>query len=61
MDNQPITDWPERVQTTNLGRPVEHEAVRAPIHRLAGTLNTALPEIFAADHAEPPAAARRRL
>ncbi|MFD3471481.1 hypothetical protein ACFWWM_35115 [Streptomyces sp. NPDC058682] len=73
MDHAPITieltrdealvlsDWLERVQMTNLSRLVEDEAVWAPIHRLAGTLDTALPEIFAADYAERLAAARLRL
>ncbi|WP_220377986.1 hypothetical protein [Streptomyces inhibens] len=32
-----------------------------PIHRLAGTLDKAIPEIFAADYAERLHAARRRL
>ncbi|MET9695217.1 hypothetical protein ABZY81_43820 [Streptomyces sp. NPDC006514] len=69
MDHAPITieltrdealvlsDWLERVQMTNLSRLVEDEAVWAPIHRLAGTLDTALPEVFA----ERLAAARLRL
>ncbi|MFI8391650.1 hypothetical protein [Streptomyces sp. NPDC085540] len=73
MDHAPITielsrdealvlsDWLERVQMTNLSRLVEDEVVWAPVHRLAGTLDTALPEIFAADYAERLAAARLRL
>ncbi|MFI6063313.1 hypothetical protein [Streptomyces sp. NPDC051286] len=56
-----LSDWLERVQMTNLGRLVDDPAAWAPIHRLAGTLNTALPEIFAADYAERLDAARHRL
>ncbi|WP_406466373.1 hypothetical protein OHB07_39090 (plasmid) [Streptomyces sp. NBC_00111] len=73
MDNEQITikltpdealvlsDWLERVQMTDLSRLVDDEAVWAPIHRLAGTLDKALPGIFAADYSERPEAARRRL
>ncbi|MFJ9809485.1 hypothetical protein ACIRTB_14785 [Streptomyces sp. NPDC101158] len=56
-----LSDWLERVQMTDLGRLVDDEAVWAPIHRLAGTLDKALPGIFAADYAERLDAARRRL
>ncbi|WP_327381111.1 hypothetical protein [Streptomyces sp. NBC_01207] len=56
-----LSDWLERVQMTHLSRLVEDGAVWAPIHRLAGTPDTALPEIFAADYAERLAAARLRL
>ncbi|KPC64457.1 hypothetical protein [Streptomyces chattanoogensis] len=56
-----FSDWLERVQMTDLGRVVDDPAVWAPIHRLAGTLDTALPEIFASDYGERLDAARRRL
>ncbi|NUK08268.1 hypothetical protein HRW18_09640 [Streptomyces lunaelactis] len=73
MDNEQITinltpeealvlsDWLERVQMTDLSRLVDDEAVWAPIHRLAGTLDKSLPGIFAADYAERLDGARRRL
>ncbi|MEV0444142.1 hypothetical protein AB0I84_14195 [Streptomyces spectabilis] len=73
MDNEQITikltpdealvlsDWLERVQMTDLSRLVDDEAAWAPIHKLAGTLDKALPGIFAADYSERLEAARRRL
>ncbi|UXY25031.1 hypothetical protein N8I84_42145 (plasmid) [Streptomyces cynarae] len=56
-----LSDWLERVQMTDLSRLVDDEAVWAPIHKLAGTLDKALPAIFAADYSERLEAARRRL
>ncbi|MER6476921.1 hypothetical protein ACFFSH_34185 [Streptomyces filamentosus] len=56
-----LSDWLERVQMTDLSRLVDDEAVWAPIHRLAGTLDKSLPGIFAADYAERLDAARHRL
>ncbi|MBD0707513.1 MULTISPECIES: hypothetical protein [unclassified Streptomyces] len=56
-----LSDWLERVQMTDLSRLVDDAAVWAPIHRLAGTLDKALPGIFAADYSERLEAARRRL
>ncbi|MFI5756493.1 hypothetical protein [Streptomyces sp. NPDC051569] len=56
-----LSDWLERVQMTDLGRLVDDEAVWAPIHRLAGTLDRSLPGIFAADYGERLDAARSRL
>ncbi|WP_341867290.1 hypothetical protein [Streptomyces nigra] len=43
-----LSDRLERVQMTDLSRLVDDEAVRAPIHRLAGTLDKSLTGIFAA-------------
>ncbi|MEU9117146.1 hypothetical protein AB0D04_36695 [Streptomyces sp. NPDC048483] len=56
-----LSDWLERVQMTDLDRMVDDPAVWAPIHRIAGTLDKALPEIFAADYGARLDAARRRL
>ncbi|MFF3967936.1 hypothetical protein ACFYZI_41075 [Streptomyces griseorubiginosus] len=56
-----LSDWLERVQMTDLSRLVDDEAVWAPIHKLAGTLDKALPGIFAAGYSERLEAARRRL
>lgn len=56
-----LSDWLERVQMTDLSRLIDDEAVWAPLHRIAGTLDKSLPGIFAADYAERLAAARRRL
>ncbi|MFJ8128637.1 hypothetical protein [Streptomyces hydrogenans] len=56
-----LSDWLERVQMTDLSRLVDDEAVWAPIHKLAGTLDKSLPGIFAADYAERLDAARGRL
>ncbi|MFG2642328.1 hypothetical protein ACGFYP_15335 [Streptomyces sp. NPDC048370] len=56
-----LSDWLERVQMTELSRLIDEEAVWAPIHRLAGTLDKSLPGIFAADYSERLDAARRRL
>ncbi|MEU6276068.1 hypothetical protein ABZ871_27195 [Streptomyces populi] len=56
-----LSDWLERVQMTDLSRLVDDEAVWAPIHGLAGTLDKSLPGISAADYGERLDAARRRL
>ncbi|NKZ03271.1 hypothetical protein [Actinomadura latina] len=56
-----LSDWLEPVQMTDLSRIVDDPAVWAPLHRIAGTLDNALPWIFAPDYAERLAAARRRL
>ncbi|MFJ8629197.1 hypothetical protein [Streptomyces sp. NPDC093568] len=56
-----LSDWLEQVQMTDLGRLVGDAAVRAPLHRIAGTLDKSLPEIFAADCAERLEVARSRL
>ncbi|MEU7022524.1 hypothetical protein ABZ990_17945 [Streptomyces sp. NPDC046203] len=56
-----LSDWLERVQMTDLDRLVDDSAVWAPLHRIAGTLDKSLPEIFAADYVERLEAARRRL
>ncbi|MDL4816930.1 hypothetical protein [Actinomadura opuntiae] len=56
-----LSEWLERLQMTDLGRVVDDSAVWAPLHRIAGTLDNALPDLFAADYAERLDAARRRL
>jgi hypothetical protein len=56
-----LSHWLERLQMTDLGRAVDDPAVWAPIHRIAGTLDKALPELFAADHDQRLETARRRL
>ncbi|GAX58605.1 hypothetical protein [Streptomyces olivochromogenes] len=50
----------EKPQMTDLSRVVDDPAVRAPIHRIAGTLDKALPELFASDYHQRLEAARRR-
>ncbi|MFE3829423.1 hypothetical protein [Streptomyces sp. NPDC059092] len=40
-----LSDWLERVQMTDLSRLVGDEAVRAPVHRPAGTLDTRTPDL----------------
>ncbi|MGW4897485.1 hypothetical protein ACWEQL_35330 [Kitasatospora sp. NPDC004240] len=56
-----LSHWLERLQTTDLSRVVDDPAVWAPIHRIAGTLDRALPGLFAPDYDERLAAARERL
>ncbi|MFI6622375.1 hypothetical protein [Streptomyces sp. NPDC050528] len=56
-----LSHWLERLQMTDLRRVVDDPAVWAPIHRIAGTLDTALPELFAADYDQRLEAARQRL
>lgn len=56
-----LSHWLERLQMTDLSHVVDDQAVWAPIHRIAGTLDKALPELFASDHDQQLEAARRRL
>lgn len=56
-----LSDWLERVQMTDLSHLVDDPAVWAPLRRIAGTLDKALPAIFAPDYAERLSAARQRL
>ncbi|MFB6892955.1 hypothetical protein ACFCX4_27010 [Kitasatospora sp. NPDC056327] len=56
-----LSHWVERLQMTDLRRTVDDPAVWAPIHRIAGTLDSALPELFASDYGDRLAAARERL
>ncbi|MFJ8888759.1 hypothetical protein ACIRJR_35920 [Streptomyces sp. NPDC102402] len=50
-----------RASRTAESRLVDDPAAWAPIHKIAGTLDKALPGIFAADYAEHFEAARHRL
>ncbi|MFD4233364.1 hypothetical protein [Streptomyces sp. NPDC058542] len=56
-----LSHWLERLQMTDLSRVVDDPAVWAPIHRIAGTLDKALPELFAPDCDRRLEAARQRL
>ncbi|MEU9366764.1 hypothetical protein AB0D78_44610 [Streptomyces avermitilis] len=56
-----LSHWLERLQMTDLSRVVDDPAVWAPIHRIAGTLDKALPELFVSDYDQRLEAARRRL
>ncbi|MET7285095.1 hypothetical protein [Streptomyces sp. NPDC005573] len=56
-----LSHWLERLQMTDLSRVVDDPAVWAPIHRIAGTLDKALPDLFAPDYEQRLAAARQRL
>ncbi|MBO8196318.1 hypothetical protein ITI46_32460 [Streptomyces oryzae] len=56
-----LSDWLEKLQMTDLSRVVGDPAVRAPIHRIAGTLDKALPELFAPDYDQRIETARQRL
>ncbi|MFC9331545.1 hypothetical protein [Kitasatospora sp. NPDC057015] len=56
-----LSHWLERLQMTDLSRMVDDPAVWAPIHRIAGTLDKALGELFAPDYDRRLAAARQRL
>jgi hypothetical protein len=56
-----LSDWLEKLQMTDLGRIVDDPAVWAPIHRIAGTLDKALPELFARDYGQRLDAARQWL
>ncbi|MFD9484120.1 hypothetical protein [Streptomyces sp. NPDC059991] len=56
-----LSDWLEKLQMTDLSRVVDDPAVWAPIHRIAGTLDTSLPGLFAPDYDQRLEAARRRL
>ncbi|MEU7124413.1 hypothetical protein AB0A78_39025 [Streptomyces zaomyceticus] len=46
---------------TDLSRVVDDLAVWTPIHRIAGTLDKPLPELFAPDYGQRLEAARQRL
>ena len=56
-----LSHWLEKLQMTDPRRVVDDPAVWAPIHRIAGTLDKALPELFAADYDQRLEAARQRL
>ncbi|MFH8727681.1 hypothetical protein [Streptomyces termitum] len=56
-----LSHWLEKLQMTDLGRVVDDPAVWAPIHRIAGTLDKALPELFAPGYDQRLEAARQRL
>ncbi|MET8581700.1 hypothetical protein ABZX39_12510 [Streptomyces collinus] len=56
-----LSHWLERLQMTDLSRVVDDPAVWAPIHRIAGTLDNALPELLASDYDQRVEAARQRL
>ncbi|MEU8803276.1 hypothetical protein [Spirillospora sp. NPDC048819] len=42
-----LSDWLERVQMTDLSHLIDDPAVWAPLHRIAGSLDTTLSAIFA--------------
>ncbi|MET9460872.1 hypothetical protein ABZY05_38385 [Streptomyces canus] len=56
-----LSHWLEKLQMTALGQVVDDPAVWAPIHRIAGTLDKTLTELFASDYDERLEAARQRL
>ncbi|MGA5289925.1 hypothetical protein [Streptomyces pseudogriseolus] len=56
-----LSHWLEKLQMTGLSRVVDDPAVWAPIHRIAGTLDKALPGLFAPDYDQRLEAARQRL
>ncbi|MET8982801.1 hypothetical protein ABZX85_45215 [Streptomyces sp. NPDC004539] len=56
-----MSHWLEKFQMTDLSCVVDDPAVWVPIHRIAGTLDKALPELFAPDYEQRLAAARQRL
>ncbi|MFJ9446273.1 hypothetical protein ACIRRH_31100 [Kitasatospora sp. NPDC101235] len=56
-----LSHWLERLQMTDLSRTVDDPAVWVPIHKIAGTLDRALPGLFAFDYDHQLAAARQRL
>ncbi|MGW1806739.1 hypothetical protein [Streptomyces sp. NPDC002078] len=56
-----LSHWLEKLQMTDLSRVVDDPAVWAPIHRIAGTLDKALPELFAPDYDQRLEAARQRI
>ncbi|GAA2960686.1 hypothetical protein GCM10010518_54430 [Kitasatospora cinereorecta] len=55
-----LSHWLERLQMADLSRVVDDPAVWAPIHRIARTLDKALPELFAPDWADLLRDCRRR-
>ena len=56
-----LSHWLERLQMTDLSRVVDDPAVWTPIHRIAGTLDKVLAELFAPDYDQRLEAARQRL
>ncbi|WP_032769318.1 hypothetical protein, partial [Streptomyces griseus] len=56
-----LSHWLEKLQMTVLSRVVDDPAVWAPIHRIAGTLDKTLPELFAPNYDQLLEAARQRL
>ncbi|MER5295900.1 hypothetical protein ABT382_28090 [Streptomyces pharetrae] len=56
-----LSHWLEKLQMPDLRRVVDDPAVWAPIHRIAGTLDKTLPELFASDYDERLEAVRQRL
>ncbi|MFF7449691.1 MULTISPECIES: hypothetical protein [unclassified Streptomyces] len=56
-----LSEWLEKLQMTDLSRVIDDPAVWSPIHRIAGTLDKALPELFASDYGQRLEAARQRL
>ncbi|MEU2675044.1 hypothetical protein ABZ622_40835 [Streptomyces sp. NPDC007164] len=56
-----LSHWLEKLQMTDLSRVVDDPAVWAPIHRIVGTLDKALPELFASNYDQQLEAARQRL
>ena len=55
-----LSPWLEKLQMTDLSRVVDDPAVWAPIHRIAGSLDKALPELFASDYDQRLEATRQR-
>jgi hypothetical protein len=56
-----LSHWLERLQMTEVSALVDDPAVWAPIHKISGTLDKMLVELFAPDYDERLEAARRRL
>lgn len=56
-----LSHWLEKLQMADLSRVVDDPAIWAPIHRIAGTLDKALPGLFASDYDQQLEAARQRL
>ncbi|MFB9521437.1 hypothetical protein [Streptomyces cremeus] len=56
-----LSHWLEQLRTADPGRVVDDPAVWAPLHRIAGTLDKALPELFAPDYDHRLETARQRL
>ncbi|CAL9471424.1 hypothetical protein SUDANB121_02859 [Nocardiopsis dassonvillei] len=56
-----LSHWLEELQMTDLSDVIKDPAVWAPIHRIAGTLDKTLPELFAPDYKQRLEAARERL
>lgn len=56
-----LSHWLERLEMTELSEMVDDPAVWAPIHKISGTLDKSLVELFAPDYNERLEAARSRL